>query len=166
MATHNRGVPGERSGSLTAVRETSKTKGKSGARKWLFKCDCGGEITHQLSAVRTGRYASCGCKPPTRTQRAILFQERFGVCKFEASLLAVRVEGVCDICGEPETRVHHKTGLIQFLSVDHCHKTGTVRGVLCRMCNIAEGHLRSLQNARKLVEYLERAGALAKTKST
>lgn len=161
MARHNKGRAGERRGHLVAVREIKRAANKSGTRNWLFACDCGGEIARPLSMVRTGRYTSCGCRPPTRKQRACLFRERFKVSSFEADLLAVRVEGTCDVCGEPETKVHGRTKLIQFLAVDHCHGSGTVRGVLCASCNTGEGLIRGLQNARNLVAYLERAEKLA-----
>jgi predicted ATPase len=39
-------------------------------------------------------------------------------------------EGVCAICFQKETRKSRK-----FLSIDHCHKTGKVRGLLCDSCN-------------------------------
>jgi len=47
--------------------------------------------------------------------------------------------GVCSICGLPET-VKQK-GKLRPLSVDHCHRTNTVRGLLCSRCNTAIGLL-------------------------
>lgn len=48
-------------------------------------------------------------------------------------------QGVCAICKEPETQIHKKTGQIMSLSVDHCHTTGNIRGLLCKKCNMALG---------------------------
>lgn len=46
--------------------------------------------------------------------------------------------GVCAICGEIE-RVVKQDGLPRQISVDHCHKTGHFRGLLCGNCNRAIG---------------------------
>lgn len=48
--------------------------------------------------------------------------------------------GVCAICGNNETV--KQQGIPQPLSVDHCHETGKVRGLLCSRCNAAIGLLR------------------------
>ncbi len=43
--------------------------------------------------------------------------------------------GVCAICKHPEI-VRRQGGKVLRLAVDHNHKTGKVRGLLCRRCNI------------------------------
>lgn len=42
-------------------------------------------------------------------------------------------KGTCAICGLPEKALLY--GLVKRLAVDHCHKTGKVRGLLCNSCN-------------------------------
>ena len=60
--------------------------------------------------------------------------KKYGITiEFYRELLA---KGVCDICGLPE-RAKNKV-----LSIDHCHKTNKVRGILCGHCNKALGHIK------------------------
>ena len=47
------------------------------------------------------------------------------------------VNGKCAICGGLETRQLY--GKIVPLSVDHCHQTGKLRGLLCSKCNAMIG---------------------------
>jgi hypothetical protein len=56
----------------------------------------------------------------------------------------------CKICNE------HESAFIKSLAVDHDHKTGKVRGLLCSNCNTALGLLReNLQLFDNAVRYLK-----------
>lgn len=46
--------------------------------------------------------------------------------------------GLCAICKQPETK-KSKAGTVFRLAVDHCHRTGKIRGLLCFKCNAAMG---------------------------
>lgn len=57
---------------------------------------------------------------------------------------------VCAICGKPES-------FRENLTIDHCHTTGRVRGLLCTNCNSAIGKLGDTSVAvSKAVAYLQR----------
>lgn len=61
--------------------------------------------------------------------------------------------GRCAICGRNSGN-HKKTTAFQ---VDHDHKTGTVRGLLCTSCNRGIGwFVDSIPNLRMAIAYLER----------
>ena len=59
----------------------------------------------------------------------------YGLAPGEYGELYLHQKGVCAIC----TRA---TGATRNLSVDHDHRSGRVRGLLCRPCNDLLGHLR------------------------
>lgn len=67
----------------------------------------------------------------------------YGLGPGEYDALFKAQEGRCAICRQPRK---------QRLSVDHCHKTGLVRGLCCRLCN---GRL--LTAARDKPDVLRRA---------
>lgn len=50
-------------------------------------------------------------------------------------------DGCCAICLKPETEIDIKYNTIKMLSVDHCHNTGKVRGLLCSKHNRGIGLL-------------------------
>ncbi len=63
-------------------------------------------------------------------------------------------KGVCSICSKPETSSKNK-----YLSVDHDHSTGKIRGLLCNSCNRALGYfydnIKIMKNAIKYLKNYE-----------
>ena len=57
----------------------------------------------------------------------------------------------CAVCGE------HQDSLKRALSADHCHETGTIRGLLCGRCNMGLGYfLDSPALLAAAIEYLNK----------
>jgi hypothetical protein len=61
-------------------------------------------------------------------------ERAYGITLKEYENLYIKQNGMCAICHHPEPV---KSRL--FLAVDHDHKTGKVRGLLCSKCNMAIG---------------------------
>lgn len=60
----------------------------------------------------------------------------------------------CASCG-----VNFATLSADAISIDHCHKTNKVRGILCRSCNLALGLMNDdLVKIRKLAKYIAKFG--------
>ena len=65
--------------------------------------------------------------------------------------------GVCAICGRPETAVDKKNGRTRRLAIDHDHATGKVRGLLCTKCNAVLGYAQDSFNVLlSSIQYLRR----------
>lgn len=81
-------------------------------------------------------------------------ERRFGITQHEYAELFRSQNGVCAICASPETAT--RNGKIKALAVDHCHKTGKVRGLLCSDCNTGIGKLKdSREILISAVRYLD-----------
>src|SRR6266850_4207245 len=85
------------------------------------------------------------------------------IADYEAMLVAHK--GKCAACGEGETALSAK-GDVRWLCVDHCHKTGRVRGLLCDRCNNILGRAKdSVDVLQDLIEYLEKNAVAASSPS-
>lgn len=66
----------------------------------------------------------------------------------------------CAICQTADAKVHRKSGTPYKLAVDHDHKSGAIRGLLCDGCNWGLGHFRdSPEVLEKAAIYLREAKA-------
>lgn len=75
----------------------------------------------------------------------------YGMTQSEYESMLAKQEGKCAIC-----RTDTPTGKWKVFAVDHCHATGSVRGLLCNECNRGMGLLRdSAELLRRAADYLD-----------
>lgn len=81
--------------------------------------------------------------------------KKFGITLSEYNSKLSEQNGVCACCANPETRLKND-GSVRMLSVDHDHRTGAVRGLLCCACNVGIGSLQDDPKVlRKAADYLD-----------
>jgi hypothetical protein len=84
------------------------------------------------------------------------FKRTYGItiCQYQEMLL--KQEGKCAICKTEWTRINPKSKKAEQLSVDHCHKTGKIRGLLCGKCNIGMGYFQDdIERLENCIIYLK-----------
>lgn len=90
-----------------------------------------------------------------RQHREYRLLSDFGISLEDYETMAKHQDYTCAICKKTES-AKSNTGYIKCLAVDHCHKSGRVRGLLCQNCNTGLGKFkddpRLLQSA---INYLK-----------
>ena len=92
---------------------------------------------------------------PTKAARAraLRLLRLFGLTPRDYEDILAQQNGVCAICLAPPKKVR--------LGVDHRHKDGLIRGLLCWSCNKAISYVRdSPPAAQRLAEYLKMPPAI------
>lgn len=91
-----------------------------------------------------GRSTKCkSCRAKYHRNRYV--KATYGLDQNTYQLMYDEQKGVCPICLE----------WFPLLNIDHCHTMGTVRGLLCNLCNIGLGGMRdSTDNMRRAIKYL------------
>ena len=84
---------------------------------------------------------------------AAQIHKKYGITLDDYDRMLAEQNGVCKICSQEcdhPQRVNSRT-----LSIDHCHTTGKVRGLLCNKCNSLLGWARDdISILQKAIEYL------------
>lgn len=141
-------------GTVKPLDQFVKTKNCRNGRAGTCR-DCRGIYIKSYAQTETGR-ASC-----KRHLRKGQLKRKYGLTPecFDAMLL--KQGGNCRICGSSKPGRGHAA-----FFVDHDHKTGRVRGLLCHLCNNGLGNFRDDPgHLRRAIEYLL-AGGLSRDQPT
>lgn len=104
-------------------------------------------------------YCSQGCADDAGTSAYLNRMYNISVRDYQEML--EKQNYLCCICNGPGFLMagHHRLKLV----VDHCHKTGRVRGLLCHNCNRALGLFQDRSDfCSKASQYLEGATTISK----
>lgn len=90
----------------------------------------------------------------TKNQDRVL-ATRYRVDEFTLKDLKNKANNRCEVCFSTEN-----------LRIDHCHKTGTVRGLLCNSCNVCLGFVKDdIERLKALITYLSREAKVSEPDS-
>lgn len=117
----------------TARASQCKICSSDGAKKWR------NENRKRVNELALKRYHS-----DPKKQRANSLKYFYGLTLSDFNSLAEKQGNQCAICRE-----------ILILNVDHCHKTGKIRGLLCQHCNRGLGGFKdSIEKLTAAISYL------------
>lgn len=143
--------------------------------KWRGRCESCRKEERKLSYVRMRetkpeiwerhverenlRYAKN--KEKIRAKRRLA---TYGISQEEFEQMLLKQNGVCFICKNKETKPSNAGGN-KNLSVDHCHKTGRVRSLLCQRCNTVVGLLEeSADLCQETMRYIKEQNEITEQK--
>ena len=123
----------------TFVRRTSQKYCTSECRALDKKCfSCKLSIPEHLRVDRSRLCKSCLEQGNLATLAFLQINVKtYGISAEEYLAIKVEQEGACAICKRPE--VSGGPSGLKPLAIDHSHRTGIVRGLLCFPCNTALG---------------------------
>jgi Recombination endonuclease VII len=81
-------------------------------------------------------------------RRFLHIKTAYGISEPQFNILIEKQKNRCPVCLRSFDEVKK-------ICVDHCHNAGHVRGLLCGNCNTAEGLLRTIEDAKRMVKYKE-----------
>lgn len=104
-------------------------------------------------------------KLTTEAKKKYHLKHLFGITIDEYNKMLAKQKFRCAICKKKETRIAYKNGKVRSLSVDHCHTTGNIRGLLCDKCNRTLGLLKDdIEILKNMISYLRKAERVKRKK--
>lgn len=95
--------------------------------------------------------------PPSKAKRQqYSLKSDYGLTIDQFTDMLNKQNNCCAICRKPETAINYRDGKVRNLSVDHCHKTGKVRKLLCSNCNRVLGFVKeNISTLESFILYLK-----------
>ena len=114
-------------------------RAKASAKKWR-------EANPEKARATHDRWIRNNKERARQSHKFRLLRSRYGVSRSEYENLMRIAGGVCELCGSGH-----------ILSLDHCHQSGLVRGILCMRCNTAMERFDEMPDfPARVVKYLEK----------
>lgn len=151
---------------IEKIRIANKNRVLSEASKESFKQKMRGRIPwNKGTSQRTREHLNENArnwvnknKERRRLQgRKSFLMKTFGISMEDFDLMAAKQNYKCAICQMvPEIKIDSRGRTIETLCIDHDHKTGKMRALLCRPCNSALGLFKdNTITVKNAVQYLE-----------
>lgn len=142
---------------------------KSGLKSWCNECNCtlaklyrfknrdkllkiAKEYNKKYKEKRKEKYAQKKASDSTYSKKNML-KHRYGISYEEYLILLEESGNKCQIC--EISAVDYKLLYNKDLSIDHCHETKYIRGILCDNCNTGLGQFKEDKDLlSKAISYL------------
>ena len=113
-----------------------------------------GKFDHKTREGRQAYQNAYRAKTPNQ-QKARALRDSFGLSLDKYNEMFEAQQGKCAICNQSETQM--RNGKLKTLAVDHDHKSGVIRGLLCFDCNTGIGKLKDdPQVLQSAIQYLNK----------
>jgi hypothetical protein len=112
-------------------------------------------LKHRCRTCSHDHYADTQKDNNKLSMRTRNLRVKFDLTETEYQQLLKSQQGVCAICGQPETKILR--GFLLQLCVDHDHDTGVIRGLLCNACNVGLGYFKDkIDSLSQAIVYLSK----------
>jgi hypothetical protein len=171
---------------LLKVESLHPERSKDNKARWICICECGNTRIATSSQLTLGTATGCGCTLSRKARSKSGEESKHwkggyrtrGSSAWASSKLSSlrywsekkgyqgpsnnttpdiildllkKSNGLCNICGV------HESVMAKNHSIDHCHETGEIRGILCTNCNYLLGAVEdSIETLQKAIEYLNK----------
>jgi len=99
---------------------------------------------------------TCAAESHRETDRKRTIYNKFNITKEDHQKLILDSNNKCKICKQPESHINYTSKKTLSLTVDHCHTSGLIRGLICRSCNLMLGNAKdSIKTLRAAIRYLQ-----------
>ncbi len=133
-----------------AYREANKERRAQNMKTWKQANQDHLQTYREANQEHIRQYEKAYKQAHSEQRREQKLMARYGITLAEYEEMFMRQFGLCAICGRPP-----KNG--KPLHVDHCHKTGLLRELICMHCNSLLGYADDNSAVlKRAIKYLER----------